>query len=365
MPPSPVVALGPPPGVGRAVPARREHGAHRRQRDAGRGRSLAGTHDGCGSAVPSDAPCKNPLAIRGRDHPGSTGARNPCQGKAGSSCVTIGRPGPCGGVLASARMGDERRFLTMDDGARIAVTLHTPDHVQAPWPVVFEARPYRKDDISDASAIYRRLCDEGGLAVCRADVRGTGSSDGDALDEYTAREWQDWLRRDRLARRAALEQRQRGHVRHLLQRVQLAADGGAAAAGPEGDHPDLRDRPAVHRRRALRRRGAPRHRLPRLPDEHGGDERPAARALGLRRGLARGVAAPHRGQRALGAPLARGAGRGRLLAARVGVVRRLRAHRGGHDDRGGPRRRLPQHGLPRLRAARAARSGCSSARGAT
>jgi putative CocE/NonD family hydrolase len=90
-------------------------------------------------------------------------------------------------------MGDERRFLTMDDGVRIAVTLHTPDHVPGPWPVVFEARPYRKDDISDASAIYRRLCDEGGLAVCRADVRGTGSSAGVALDEYTGREWQDWL----------------------------------------------------------------------------------------------------------------------------------------------------------------------------
>jgi putative CocE/NonD family hydrolase len=90
-------------------------------------------------------------------------------------------------------MTDERRFLTMDDGVRIAVTLHTPDHVPAPWPVVFEARPYRKDDISDASAIYRRLCDEGGLAVCRADVRGTGSSEGVALDEYTTREWDDWL----------------------------------------------------------------------------------------------------------------------------------------------------------------------------
>ena len=81
----------------------------------------------------------------------------------------------------------------MDDGVRIAVTLHTPDHVTGPWPVVFEARPYRKDDISDASTIYRRLCDEGGLAVCRADVRGTGSSEGVALDEYTGREWQDWL----------------------------------------------------------------------------------------------------------------------------------------------------------------------------
>ncbi len=90
-------------------------------------------------------------------------------------------------------MTDERLFLAMDDGVRIALTLHFPDHVPAPWPVVFEARPYRKDDISDATSIYRRLCDEGGLAVCRADVRGTGSSEGVAVDEYTQREWDDWL----------------------------------------------------------------------------------------------------------------------------------------------------------------------------
>jgi uncharacterized protein len=85
---------------------------------------------------------------------------------------------------------DERRFLEMDDGARIALTLHFPAS-PPPWPVVFEARPYRKDDLSDATAIYRRLCDEGGLAVCRADVRGTGSSEGDAVDEYTERELRD------------------------------------------------------------------------------------------------------------------------------------------------------------------------------
>ncbi|HWL90417.1 MAG TPA: CocE/NonD family hydrolase [Actinomycetota bacterium] len=78
----------------------------------------------------------------------------------------------------------------MDDGVRIAVTLHFPE-TPPPWPVVFEARPYRKDDFSDATAIYRRLCDEGGLAVCRADVRGTGSSEGAAEDEYTDRELRD------------------------------------------------------------------------------------------------------------------------------------------------------------------------------
>ncbi|HSL10494.1 MAG TPA: CocE/NonD family hydrolase [Actinomycetota bacterium] len=91
-------------------------------------------------------------------------------------------------------MTDEHRFLTMDDGVRIAVTLHLPDDAPPPWPVVFEARPYRKDDVSDATAIYRRLCDEGALAVCRADVRGTGSSEGIADDEYTPRELEDHLR---------------------------------------------------------------------------------------------------------------------------------------------------------------------------
>jgi hypothetical protein len=85
---------------------------------------------------------------------------------------------------------DERRDLEMDDGVKIALTLHLPES-EPPWPIVFEARPYRKDDLSDATSIYRRLCDEGGLAVCRADVRGTGSSEGVAADEYTARELQD------------------------------------------------------------------------------------------------------------------------------------------------------------------------------
>jgi hypothetical protein len=87
---------------------------------------------------------------------------------------------------------DERCFIAMDDGVRIAVTLHFPD-VPPPWPVVFEARPYRKEDVSDSTAMYRRLCDEGGLAVCRADVRGTGSSEGIARSEYTQRELDDWL----------------------------------------------------------------------------------------------------------------------------------------------------------------------------
>ncbi|MGE5459463.1 MAG: CocE/NonD family hydrolase [Solirubrobacterales bacterium] len=90
-------------------------------------------------------------------------------------------------------MPEERRFLEMDDGVRIAVTLCFPEG-EGPWPVLFEARPYRKDDITWGETYgYRRLCLEGGYVVCRADVRGTGTSEGVPEDEYTAREHRDWL----------------------------------------------------------------------------------------------------------------------------------------------------------------------------
>ena len=57
---------------------------------------------------------------------------------------------------------------------------------------MLEALPYRKDDLT---ATYRpeyvRLRDEYGYAVARVDVRGTGSSDGLAVDEYPAQEQRD------------------------------------------------------------------------------------------------------------------------------------------------------------------------------
>ena len=48
------------------------------------------------------------------------------------------------------------------------------------------------DDLTASYASeYERLCDEGGFAVCRLDLRGTGSSEGIALDEYNAQEQSD------------------------------------------------------------------------------------------------------------------------------------------------------------------------------
>ena len=52
--------------------------------------------------------------------------------------------------------------------------------------------PYRKDDWRAASDESRgEWLAARGYALCRLDIRGTGSSPGIALDEYTARETQD------------------------------------------------------------------------------------------------------------------------------------------------------------------------------
>jgi uncharacterized protein len=83
-------------------------------------------------------------------------------------------------------------WITMDDGVRLALTLFHPDAADGRRPAILEALPYRKDDATASyRAEYERLADEGRYTVARLDVRGTGSSEGDALDEYTEREQRD------------------------------------------------------------------------------------------------------------------------------------------------------------------------------
>ena len=97
-------------------------------------------------------------------------------------------------------MEERRAWIAMTDGARLATRLFLPDEL--PAPVLLEALPYRMDDLTASYAgEYERLCREGGFAVCRLDLRGTGSSEGIALDEYHTQEQADiceaiaWLAR--------------------------------------------------------------------------------------------------------------------------------------------------------------------------
>jgi putative CocE/NonD family hydrolase len=91
-------------------------------------------------------------------------------------------------------MDERRSWIPMEDGVRLAVSLFLPEGAEEgrAAPVVLEALPYRKDD---ATASYRpeyeRLCGEYGYGVARVDLRGTGSSEGVATDEYPASEQAD------------------------------------------------------------------------------------------------------------------------------------------------------------------------------
>jgi hypothetical protein len=82
-------------------------------------------------------------------------------------------------------------FLTMPDGVRLAATLYLPNG-DGPWPSLLEALPYRKDDLTASyRSEYERLAAEFDYVVCRLDIRGTGSSEGIPVDEYTPQEHAD------------------------------------------------------------------------------------------------------------------------------------------------------------------------------
>ena len=78
------------------------------------------------------------------------------------------------------------------DGVALAATLYLPDPAAGPQPCLLEALPYRKDDLTTSYAdSYVGLRDRHGYAVCRVDLRGTGSSEGVATDEYPPEEQRD------------------------------------------------------------------------------------------------------------------------------------------------------------------------------
>lgn len=82
--------------------------------------------------------------------------------------------------------------IALRDGEFLAATLYLPDPGAGPQPCLLEALPYRKDDLTASYATeYVALRDRYGFAVARVDLRGTGSSSGDATDEYPPEERAD------------------------------------------------------------------------------------------------------------------------------------------------------------------------------
>jgi putative CocE/NonD family hydrolase len=94
-------------------------------------------------------------------------------------------------------MVERRSWIPIGDGVRLAASLYLPEAVEAgdAAPVVLEALPYRKDDVTASfRAEYERLCAAYGYAVARADLRGDGVVRGVATDEYPASEQADLCR---------------------------------------------------------------------------------------------------------------------------------------------------------------------------
>jgi predicted acyl esterase len=91
-------------------------------------------------------------------------------------------------------MAERHVWIPMADGVRLAASLFLPD-TGDPCPVLLEALPYRKDDVTAGDRTeYERLAGEHGYAVARVDLRGTGSSEGVATDEYPPQEQADLCR---------------------------------------------------------------------------------------------------------------------------------------------------------------------------
>jgi uncharacterized protein len=96
-------------------------------------------------------------------------------------------------TASSAIREIEHCWIPLKDGPRLAARIWMPEDAERnPVPAIFEFIPYRKRDF------YREI-DESihpyfavhGYAVVRADLRGTGESDGILLDEYLPQEQDD------------------------------------------------------------------------------------------------------------------------------------------------------------------------------
>ncbi|HEU4571701.1 MAG TPA: CocE/NonD family hydrolase, partial [Candidatus Limnocylindrales bacterium] len=87
--------------------------------------------------------------------------------------------------------------IPVSDGLELSANLWLPEPLPdgsgpTTFPAILEMIPYRKDDWRAASDEARgEYLAARGYAFCRLDVRGTGSSPGIALDEYTERETRD------------------------------------------------------------------------------------------------------------------------------------------------------------------------------
>ncbi len=79
------------------------------------------------------------------------------------------------------------------DGTTLRADVYLPDRDDGPWPTVVKYLPYRKDDLTAPRWNVPVALAQHGIAAVRLDVRGTGSSEGLATDEYSEAEIADGI----------------------------------------------------------------------------------------------------------------------------------------------------------------------------
>ena len=237
----------------------------------------------------------------------------------------------------------------MSDGVRLAASLYVPDG-DGPWPAVLEALPYRKDDdTAGYRSEYERLA-AAGYVVCRVDLRGTGSSEGIAEDEYPAVERTDlltvidWLATQAWSTGAV---GMYGTSYSGFNSIQLAMERPPAlkAIIPIFATDDRYADDVHYFGGAVKQLD-----LVDYPTYMIAMNALAAGAVDLRRRVARRVGTTRARDRAVGAHVARAPTLRRLLALRIAPPR-LRPDRGGDHDRRRVGRRLSQQHVADVRAA--------------
>ncbi len=88
---------------------------------------------------------------------------------------------------------EEETWMTLSDGCRIALRIWRPvDAHDDPVPAIFEYLPYRKRELTADRDVPMHTYFAGhGYACVRADLRGSGESDGILTDEYLQQELDD------------------------------------------------------------------------------------------------------------------------------------------------------------------------------
>jgi putative CocE/NonD family hydrolase len=87
----------------------------------------------------------------------------------------------------------EHTWIRMSDGTNLSARIWLPvDAEESPVPAILEYIPYRKDDyMAQRDALRHPYFAGHGYAAVRVDIRGSGSSEGQLLNEYLPQELED------------------------------------------------------------------------------------------------------------------------------------------------------------------------------